>query len=234
MHIKSPLLLIGALLALLSACTEQQSISTFDVRTHEPAEDAIYTKNIVDFGWQAVANANFYTLLVSNAETNQVIIDTSMFSRSYKLYLDPGTYLWQVEAVNSISATASEMRTLIVDPEWKDSMAWGEPIEVVSPADSTTVYPNTTINISWNHLEKVGSFYLRVVSPSFEAVKQEVFSASTYSTINFFEFSLDTATLSLPSTLQWQVWATKSINVNGTWREVNSPAIQGTLFAVEE
>ncbi|MEP4534887.1 MAG: hypothetical protein ABJ004_17470 [Cyclobacteriaceae bacterium] len=234
MYIKSPLLLIAALFVFLSACTEQQSISTSEVKTYEPVEGAIYTKNIVDFDWQAVANANFYTLLVSNAETNEIIIDTSMYSRSYKLYLNPGTYLWQVQAVNSISATASEMRTLIVNPDWVDSMAWDETIEVVSPADSVSVYANSNITIDWRSVGNVNYYNIKVVAPSFENPITEVYSESTYSSATSVEFGLDTALLALPSALQWQVWATKSINVNGIWREVYSPAIQRTLFAVEE
>ncbi|MEO9475232.1 MAG: hypothetical protein ABJG41_06845 [Cyclobacteriaceae bacterium] len=234
MRIKSLLLLTGILFTFLFACDEQQSISATQVNTYEPAANAIYTKNIVDFGWEGVANANFYTLLVSNPETNQLIIDTSMYSRSYKLYLEPGTYLWQVEAVNNISATASKMRTLTVDPQWEDSMAWDGPIEVVSPADSITVYLNTKINIRWEHLDEVGSYHVSVVSPSFGGVTQEIHTASTYPGINFTEFHLDTAILSIPSTLQWQVWATKSINVNEVRRKVYSPTTQGTLFVEEE
>ncbi len=203
------------LIVILFSCVDTlPDISGRSVMLVAPTNEVISSDTLVEFRWDPVSHASRYRLFVSDQEES-LLLDTVVYVQSFKKYFEPGRYFWQVQAVNGVSITASEIFSFNIDPEFTFPEGWDLELNLLAPLDSTTYQPDTLANflIWWEPLEEVTYYFLQIVTPSFENPQRIVMERTFYSNEDRLLLSLDSGTY------QWRMSAKKYVGVieNGVY-----------------
>jgi len=80
-----------------------------------PATNLFTNENQVSFLWQDIYNAETYRFQLLDALSSIVILDTVVSTTQISRYLDEGSYIWKVNASNSMSYTVFSSRNITID-----------------------------------------------------------------------------------------------------------------------
>lgn len=136
----------------------------------------LYTQNTTpSFSWTGINAAEYYSFMLINVtDGNQIIheedeITGTSLTLGSSIITEDGQYQWRVKAVNSESETQYSTRTFYVDRTAPNSP------QNMSPADETSVNPETELTFEWSPSEDTG-VVISAVSYIFEISTTENFS----------------------------------------------------------
>ncbi len=157
-------LLVLLMISSIISCTDNiETLDGLGVSLTTPSDDAVFTDPIVNFYWYPVEGASEYRLLVSDS-TESLIVDTVLYSNSFKKSLENGIYLLQVQASNIISTTASPFIKFTVDKDYLEAEGNdlnGDFFNSFFPHDGA-ILTSTLVRFDWNHLPNADMYTIKV------------------------------------------------------------------------
>lgn len=194
------------LMMLAFACTDGvNTISGLNVTIQTPYEDQIITDPIVHFSWYPVSGADEYRLLLSDS-TETLIVDTVLFSNSFKKRLENGVYLLQVHASNIVSTTASPHIKFTVSEGYLgegENDLNGNPFHLISPQDGI-ILTDLLVRFGWTPLPNADKYTVKVAEFTSENETRLIIDSTTTKS----QFQLYMA----PGLYLWQVEASNAFN----------------------
>lgn len=216
-----PLLLISVSL-LMSCGLERPEEISYSPDPWKPSNNEVIREQLVNFQWNGVDRATEYKLSITvfdSLDLNELILDTVIYTTQHSSFLNPGTYIWQVQASNYVSTTYSEQQTFTVDTTTlkADFTDYRQTVDLFYPVDSVTYGQYEQIELRWYPADSASSYHLLVVSPSFYQPKKSV---EYFAYSESFNVSLDTGTY------QWIVRPRAVNNLgqtySGTYSEIRT------------
>lgn len=188
-----PLIIIIAVSVLnLMGCDDilEDDIANDEVVLFAPTEGAQLDSGNVTFVWDPLEGALDYRLLLVSPDFEnpvQVWADTITTATSFTTALGAGTYTWGVNAANTAYTTAFFTRSFtvleITDPDISNRSP-----NLVSPAEDLTVDAGSFVFL-WDTIRDATSYNIRIVSPSFEAIRTVI--SDTITELSRATFQLD-------------------------------------------
>lgn len=97
---------------------EVEDISTQTVTVLAPTDSALLNITNITFSWQAVADAENYTIQIATPDFEnalQVVLDSTVLTTSFSKTLEVGQYEWRVNAKNTEYQTLFSTQTFTVE-----------------------------------------------------------------------------------------------------------------------
>ncbi|HLN74519.1 MAG TPA: hypothetical protein VK205_14600 [Prolixibacteraceae bacterium] len=125
-----------------------------------PDDQFISNVNDVDFSWEALEGASYYSFKIkkSNWMGDSVIV-TKLYSTSYRFPLEDGLYAWGVAAIDTSTGKATDytIRSIVIDKN-------PPPVpRLVNPANKDTLN-SLTASFNWHPSEPGATYQIEVYS----------------------------------------------------------------------
>lgn len=163
-----------------------------------PADSTIVNSADVTFRWEMIKGAASYRLQVASPSfrsPSQLYLDTLSSDLTLSLPLQPGTYEWRVQALNSGYQTGYTSRLFAVDSA---SNLSGSSVRLLTPLKD--IYTNQQkVLFTWDAVQRAEKYILEILSPArFDTV---LYVTSVYRT--------------LPVAGQTYEWRVRALNATG-------------------
>jgi hypothetical protein len=139
----------------------EKDISKKHVQILAPPNGLVTSIATQTFWWQKVDGAGFYNLQIVKGEFNyitQLVLDTLIKDNRYIYSLNPGTYQWQVKAVNNDSETEFSTHTLVID---SSSSLTGITVILNLPLNNIVTNDNS-IYFEWQSLYSADAYRFQI------------------------------------------------------------------------
>jgi len=148
-----------------------EDISKETIAAVAPLENAELTEGEISFFWEAVENAEEYTIQIATPSftaASEIVTDSTTTALSFTRDLDIGNYQWRVKAINSEYETAYVTNGFtVIEGEALQSTTLTTPI---ANAELTT----GEIEFSWEEVEDAEEYLLQIATPDFDSDTFEV------------------------------------------------------------
>ncbi len=196
------------LFVLITACEdiiEVPDISENTVTVLAPTDQAVLNVTTVNFSWNALEDAEMYTLQVATPNFEnaaQIVLDSTVASTGFTHALSPNMYQWRLRAENSDFQTTFTTQSFIINTSEAIDIS-NEEIVLLAPADDVFL-PQGDVNFSWEPILGADTYIFQIATPNFDEAVEIVENTTTLQTA---------ITISnLPSNIyQWRV---KAVNAD--------------------
>ncbi|WP_299884422.1 hypothetical protein [uncultured Lacinutrix sp.] len=199
---------------------EVEDISNSIVTILAPTDDVTLTAADITFSWQAVSEAETYTIQIATPNfenATQIILDSTIITTSFTKLLVSGDYEWRIKAENSGYSTAYTAQNLSISPADVVNIS-NATVSLLAPADAVIFNTSDTINFSWDSTLGADNYTIQIATPNFanatQIVENQTVTATNFSISNLIANSYE--------------WRVKAINTN---YQTNYTA---QVFTVEE
>lgn len=165
----------------LAACSDiiETDLSGFGVVLLTPADGYETNSNVVTFKWEAVPHATEYHLQIARPNFDQpvqFVADTVFPHAGISLPLQPGSYVWRVQARNGNSSTNYYQRSLTVIP----ASSLDDLLPVLTAPAANAVTAAEPVTFHWQALAGADDyrFELRNNDPTGTLVQAQITAAT--------------------------------------------------------
>lgn len=181
------------LLLLVSSCSdivEVEDISNSIVTVLAPTNDAILTAADITFSWQALDDAENYSIQIATPNfenATQIILDSTITSTSFTKLLEAGDYEWRINARNSEYSTAYTIQNLSIAPADVVNIS-NATVSLLAPANAVIYSTTDTINFSWESILGADNYTIQIATPNFanatQIVENQIVTGTSFSVSN--------------------------------------------------
>jgi len=202
--------LIVCLFLSVIACddiVEVENISNEIVSVLAPTNEVVLNTNEITFTWEAVVDANAYTLQIAQpnfVNATQIVLDSIISKTSFAKTLESGSYQWRIRASNTDYHTRYTTLSFEVDTAEIPDISNAQ-IVLSSPADNAAFSDSETLNFSWETIEGATGYVFQIATPNFENPAKNV-EDKTLTETSFSVSSLE------KENYQWRVKAKNAIH----------------------
>lgn len=171
-----------------------------------PGDSAVVISDTVTLWWEHLDGAREYEVRMASpslTSPSDFVVDSITTANFLSFALAPGTYEWEVRAINNGYSTAYFYRSFRVDTTASSSQAdiSGLDLTILLPADDGLIN-TSTVTFRWESLEGAEKYEVLAVSPDFTAPIRVV--ADSLVTGNRLTVEV------IPGTYEWRVRALNS------------------------